>query len=95
MANFDGQQIGELCGTRPRHCPPGARTGDPIAPASGYGSDALTRNTGIAVDPSGNVWLANNWLQTPYQTNPGGHEIVAFVGAAAPVQTPVIGPPER
>ncbi|MCB0866606.1 MAG: hypothetical protein KDB58_12905 [Solirubrobacterales bacterium] len=95
VANFDGQQIGELCGTRPRHCPPGARTGDPIAPASGYGSDALTRNTGIAVDPSGNVWLANNWLQTPYQTNPGGHEIVAFVGAAAPVQTPVIGPPER
>lgn len=94
VANFAGQQVGELCGTQPKHCPPGSATGDPIAPASGYGFDGLTRNTGIAVDPSGNVWLVNNWLQVPFQTNPGGHEIVAFVGAAAPIRTPVIGPPQ-
>ncbi len=93
VANFAGQQVGVLCGTRPKNCPPHTKTGDPIAPASGYGFDGLTRNTGIAVDPSGNVWLANNWLQVPFQTNPGGHEIVAFVGAAAPLKTPVIGPP--
>ena len=62
---------------------------------TGYGFDGLGRNTGAAVDPSGNVWLANNWLQVPFQTNPGGHEIVAFVGLAAPQTTPVIGPPER
>jgi hypothetical protein len=44
------------------------------------------RNTGLAIDPSGNVWVANNWKEAPIQTNPGGYEIVAFVGIAAPVQ---------
>jgi len=29
--------------------------------------------------------LANNWKEIPIQTNPGGYEMVAFVGAAAPV----------
>jgi hypothetical protein len=93
VANFDGQRVSELCGTRPKYCPPHTDTGDPITPASGYGFDGLTRNTGIAIDPSGNVWLANNWIQVPFQQNPGGHEIVAFVGAGAPLKTPVIGPP--
>ncbi len=95
VANFSKRTLGNLCGTRPNHCPPGSDTGDPIAPDSGYGFDGLVRNTGVAVDPSGNVWLANNWLRVPYQTNPGGHEIVAFIGLAAPVKTPVIGPPQR
>ena len=39
---------------------------------SGYGFDGLVRNTGVAVDLSGNVWLANNWKNVPIQTNPGG-----------------------
>ncbi len=95
VANFDKQTLGNLCGTRPKHCPPGTHTGDPIAPNSGYGFDGLTRNTGVAVDRSGNVWLANNWLQVPFQTNPGGHQIVAYIGLAAPVKTPVIGPPRH
>ena len=95
VANFGQQTLGHLCGTRPKHCPPGTHTGDPIAPDTGYGFDGLDRNTGVAVDPSGNVWLANNWLQVPYQTNPGGHEIVAYIGLAAPVKTPVIGPPQH
>jgi sugar lactone lactonase YvrE len=93
VANFDGQRVSQLCGKRTKHCPPGAETGDPIAPDSGYGFDGLTRNTGIGIDPSGNVWLANNWTQAALQTNPGGHQIVAFVGAAAPLKTPLIGPP--
>ena len=95
VANFAKQALGHLCGTRPKYCPPGSHTGDPIAPNSGYGFDGLTRNTGVAIDPSGNVWLANNWLQVPYQTNPGGHQIVAYIGLAAPVKTPVIGPVQR
>ena len=41
--------------------------------------------THLAVDPSGNVWVANNWENVPVQTNPGAHQIVAFVGAAAPL----------
>ena len=56
---------------------------------TGYGFLGLERNTAVAIDPSGNVWLMNNWIDVPnLQTNPGGHEIVAFVGLAGPVQPP-------
>jgi streptogramin lyase len=95
VANFGGQHVSEFCGARPGTCPTGLHTGDPISPETGYTSDALTRNTGIAIDPSGNVWLANNWMNVPLQTNPGGHGLVVFIGLAAPVQTPVIGPPHQ
>ncbi len=74
---------------------PGFQTGDPISPDGGYSSDALVRNTGVAIDPSGNVWLANNWETFPVQQNPGGHEIVVFIGLAKPVQAPLIGPPQK
>jgi hypothetical protein len=30
--------------------------------------------------------LVNNWKEVPVQANPGGYEIVAYVGVAAPVQ---------
>jgi DNA-binding beta-propeller fold protein YncE len=95
VANFGGQRLTELCGARPSTCPPGYRTGEGISPASGYGSDALTRNTGVAVDPSGNVWLADNWQNVPLQTNPGAHAVVVFVGIAAPVRAPLDGPPRQ
>jgi hypothetical protein len=95
VANFGGKRLSELCGTEPRDCPPGKRgVGTPISPKSGYGFDGLVRNTGVAIDPSGNVWLANNWKDVPIQTNPGGYQIVAYLGLAAPVRAPQIGPPE-
>ncbi|MBS1862614.1 MAG: hypothetical protein JSS68_12975 [Actinobacteria bacterium] len=96
VANFSGQRLTELCGTEPQSCPPGKRrTGAPISPRkTGYGFDGLVRNTGVAIDPSGNVWLANNWKQIPIQTNPGAYQIVAYLGLAAPVKGPQIGPPE-
>jgi hypothetical protein len=96
VANFGGQQLSELCGTTPRNCPPGKRKpGAAISPKSGYGFDGLVRNTGVAIDPSGNVWLANNWKNVPIQTNPGGYQIVAYLGLAAPVRAPQIGLPEQ
>ena len=97
VANFSGQRLSELCGARPQNCPRGKRrTGAAISPeGTGYGFDGLVRNTGVAVDPSGNVWLANNWKQKPIQTNPGGYQIVAYLGIAAPVKAPLIGPPEQ
>ena len=52
-------------------------------------------STGVAIDPSGNVWLANNWKNVPIQTNPGGYQIVAYLGLAAPTRSPQIGPPEQ
>lgn len=96
VANFSGRRLSQLCGTRRRGCPPGKqRLGASIAPAkTGYGFDGLTRNTGVAVDPSGNVWLTNNWKLKAVQTNPGGYQIVAFLGLAAPIRTPLIGTPE-
>ena len=95
VANFGGRRLSELCGTEPRNCPPGKRsTGAAISPKSGYGFDGLVRNTGVAIDPSGNVWLANNWKNAPIQTNPGGYQIVAYLGLAAPTRSPQIGPPE-
>jgi hypothetical protein len=74
--------------------PPGTRTGQPISPSSGYGFDGLVRNTGVQVDPSGNVWVANNWKSLPLpDRNPGGYQMVVFIGLAGPLRTPLIGPP--
>jgi sugar lactone lactonase YvrE len=90
--------LSHFCGTDESRCPAGKRTGDPISPDTGYVSDALDRITGGGIDLSGNVWLMNNWKKTGpyppvYQTNPGGNSFVIVPGAAAPVRTPVIGPP--
>lgn len=96
VSNFAGQRLVRLCGARLSACPPGYRTGQPISPAAtGYGFDGLDRNTGVQIDPSGNVWLANNWQTVPVQTNPGGHEVVVFVGLATPVRTPLLGAPQQ
>ncbi|MFE6050470.1 hypothetical protein ACFQ6N_06940 [Kitasatospora sp. NPDC056446] len=96
VANFGGHRVARLCGTDLSACPPGYRTGQPLSPPdTGYPSDGLERNTGLRIDPSGNVWLANNWRTVPVQTNPGGHELVVLVGAAAPVPVPELGGPAR
>ncbi|MBW2149874.1 MAG: hypothetical protein JRI22_23030 [Deltaproteobacteria bacterium] len=95
VANFNGQRLSHLCGADPSNCPPGIGTGDPISPDAGYVFDGLVRNTGVQIDPSGNVWLANNWEIVPFPANPGGHQMVVFIGLAAPVKTPLIGPPEK
>jgi streptogramin lyase len=94
VANFAGQRVMELCGVGGA-CPPGVGVGDPISPDSGYPFDGLARNTGIQIDPSGNVWLANNWLLDAFThlANPGGHQVVVFIGLAKPVKTPLIGTP--
>ncbi|MEQ8437379.1 MAG: hypothetical protein RIB65_07775 [Ilumatobacter fluminis] len=86
VANFADKRLSAFCGTDPTTCPRGLDTGDGISPDdTGYAFDGLTRNTGVAIDPSGNVWVANNWETIPVQTNPGAHQIVAFVGAATPL----------
>ncbi len=91
VANFTGQRISAFCGADPTSCPRDLTTGEAISPAAGYGFDGLVRNTGILVDTSGTVWVANNWEEVPLQTNPGGHQLVAFVGLASPVPLPAAG----
>ncbi len=95
VSNFGRKRLSEFCGARSENCPAGLKTGDPISPTGGYSSDGLTRNTGVVIDPSGNIWVANNWMEVPIQSNPGGHEMVVFVGLAAPVKTPMVGPPQQ
>ncbi|MBX5443497.1 MAG: hypothetical protein IRZ32_18460 [Solirubrobacteraceae bacterium] len=95
VANFSGRRISQLCGVPARGCRPGTTTGDPISPDdTGYVFDGLVRLTGIQVDPSGNLWVANNWKRVPdVAANPGGYQVVVYPGAAGPLRTPLIGPP--
>lgn len=91
--------VSHFCGADESKCPSGLKRGAAISPGKGYVSDALDRVTGGGIDPSGNLWLLNNWKKTGpyppvYDTNPGGNSIVIVPGAAAPIKTPLIGPPE-
>jgi hypothetical protein len=96
VANFEKGGLTNFCGATRSACPKGHKTGDPISPdVTGYTSELLDRNTGVAVDSSGNVWLTNNWKDIPIQTNPAGDGLVVFIGLAAPVLTPSIGPPRQ
>ncbi len=95
VANFNGKRLSHLCGADPANCPPGFETGDPISPDEGYTFEGFVRSTAVQVDPSGNVWLTNNWETTPAPTNPGGHHMVVFIGLGAPVKTPLIGVPRK
>jgi hypothetical protein len=86
--------ISRFCGFDTRSCPPGMRTGDPISPSTGYRSDAFERITGGQIDPSGNIWMTSNWkIHVNPFLNPGGNSIVIAIGAAGPINTPLIGPP--
>jgi sugar lactone lactonase YvrE len=95
VANFAGQRLSHVCGARKSTCPTG-EVGDSISPAeTGYSFDGLQRNTGVQVDPSGNVWLTNNWIAIPVQTDPFGDGLVVYLGMAAPVKAPLIGTPQQ
>jgi streptogramin lyase len=101
IANSTGRSITQLCGVRTETCPPGLNTGDPISPSGGY-FGGLQIITDVAVDPAGNVWVANNWnrsdqgfMKAPEEalsTRFGGNGAVIFFGLAKPVRTPLIGP---
>ena len=96
VANFSGQRVSQFCGATKTNCPRGVGPAQPISPdETGYPFDGLQRNTGVGIDASGNVWLANNWKQKPVQANPGGNGLVVFVGMAAPIKTPNVGAPRQ
>ncbi len=77
--NWDEKTLTELQGAS------GASPGQPVSPASGFGADAnLLKPYGIALDASGNIWVSNF----------GSSTITQFLGAATPVKTPLVGPPQ-
>jgi len=104
VANAMGRSVVQLCGARPANCPAGTRTGDPLSPPGGY-IGGLMIITDVAVDPAGNIWLANNWdrpdegfkkVPDPaLATRFGGNGAVVFFGLAKPVRTPLVGPPRQ
>ena len=56
--------------------------GTAITPSTGYTSSTLISNTtpvGMAIDGSGDVWVANS----------GNSTVTEFIGAAVPVTTPL------
>ena len=64
----------------------GATPGTALSSPTGFGVAAgLNLPFGIAIDGSGSVWISNG----------GDDSVVEFVGAAAPVKTPLLGPPQQ
>jgi hypothetical protein len=103
ISNFamPNSPITQLCGVRTENCPPGFKTGDQIAPPNGYVGGGLQMQTDLAISPSGDVWVMNNWqdidscLDVPDEarsTRCGGQGVVIFFGMAKPVRVPQIGP---
>jgi streptogramin lyase len=83
----DGEgTVSALFGNSPTNTPPfDASSGSPISPASGFVGVGIDQPSAIAVDGSGNVWIAS----------PGNNSLTVFVGAATPVHTPINGTPLR
>ncbi len=79
VANYQGNSLSELSGAS------STTPGSFLSPSSGFGTDAsLLDPYGLAIDASGNLWL----------TNAGKNTLTEFIGVAAPVKTPLAGPPQ-
>lgn len=60
-----------------------ANPGQLLAPGAGWGSDArLLEPYSLAIDAAGNIWVSNY----------GNNTLTEFIGLAAPVKTPLLGP---
>jgi hypothetical protein len=78
------------------------KTGDAISPPGGYVGGGMQPLTDIAIDPAGNVWVADNWQRPQscfapdaseaHSTLCGGNGLTIFYGMAKPVRAPQIGP---
>jgi hypothetical protein len=103
ISNFamPNSPITQLCGARTENCPPGFKTGDQIGPPNGYVGGGLQMQTDLAISPSGDVWVMNNWqdidscfgtFNEALSTRCGGQGVTIFFGMAKPVRAPQIGP---
>jgi hypothetical protein len=79
VANFRGSSLTQLAGSASNN------PGKPISPAAGWAPDSnMLEAFALAIDASGNLWI----------TNFGDDTLTEFVGLAAPVKTPLLGPPQ-
>ncbi len=80
IANYHGNSISELEGAD------GTSPGTPLSPATGFGQSAgLSLPFAVAIDASGNLWVSSFASNT----------VTEYLGAAAPVKTPLLAPAER
>jgi PKD repeat protein len=78
VANYRGPSISELASINSIH---GA--GTILSPAAGWAPDAgVLEAFALAIDASGNIWV----------TSFGNNQLTEYVGLAAPVKTPLLGP---
>jgi hypothetical protein len=79
VANVQGNSLSALAGSS------SSTPGVFLSPSTGFGTDAsLVKPYSLAVDGSGNIWVSNS----------GNDTLTKFIGAAVPVKTPSIGPPQ-
>ena len=77
ISNYRGPSLTELAGST------ASVPGTVLSPAGGLGSDAgLLEAYSLAIDASGNLWVSNK----------GNNTLTQFIGVAAPIRTPQIGP---
>jgi hypothetical protein len=77
VVNYRGPALTELAGSS------AAKPGAVLSPSAGWGTDAgLLEAYAAAIDGSGNLWVSNL----------GANTVTEFVGLAAPVKTPLLGP---
>lgn len=104
VSNLTTESAGivELAGFQTDKNPPGKKPGDAISPPGGYVGGGLQLQVDIAISPSGDVWVGNNWqdwqeefeeVSEAHSTRGGGQGVVVFFGMAKPVRTPQIGTP--
>jgi hypothetical protein len=62
-----------------------SNTGNPPFNVIGFSHAGLTTGAGVAIDPSGNVWVADNLANT----STSGASVFELVGAAAPTVAPI------
>ncbi len=79
VTNFHGASLSEIAGAD------SGSPGHPLSPSSGFTDLSLSEPYAPAIDAAGNIWTANF----------GNDSVTEFIGLAAPVRTPQIGPPQR
>ncbi|MGH7778443.1 MAG: NHL repeat-containing protein [Candidatus Binataceae bacterium] len=82
-----GNTEGTTCSSPPLN----GETGCPLSPAAGFVGASLNCPGEIAIDAEGDVWVADN---TSGCGGSGPSGVTEFVGVAAPIKTPLIGPPQ-
>jgi streptogramin lyase len=98
VGTIKGRSVVLLAGDGTKGHPAGTRTGDLVHAFTGGSIQAITD---VAIDPAGNVWVANNWNSIegataenppfPVSTWGGGSGLTVIYGVAGPVRPPRIG----